>query len=273
MVMSDDMEDHIGRVADGEDGPAKPVVGAQTLERGLDLLERAVHDPMTIQDLIRQSGMNRGIVYRLVSALTARGYLTQDGAGRLRGGSTLLQLGHSTAAYTDIVTVAGPYLDALALQTGLSAFLARREGDYSLHLLRSAGAERIAVTTQPGTRRLLPETGLGKALMSDDPPAAWARLLRLVDKRYRQTDWQMQVQRVHETGVLFQIGSPPDFINSVCAPVRNATGDIIGAINVAAAAQYLGEARMVQLQPAVAEAAHAISVKMGGQHLGPPTDD
>jgi DNA-binding IclR family transcriptional regulator len=57
------------------------------------------------------------------------------------------------------------------------------------------------------------------------------------------------------------------------APVRNATGDIIGAINVAAAAQYLGEARMVQLQPAVAEAAHAISVKMGGQHLGPPTDD
>ena len=268
--MIDDAQVQGDQRTDGDDSGAKSVTGAQTLERGLDLLERAVHDPMSIQDLIRQSGVNRGIVYRLVSALTARGYLTQDGSGRLRGGSTLLQLGHSTAAYTNIVTVAGPHLDALALETGLSAFLAKREGDYSLHLLRSAGVERIAVTTQPGTRRLLPETGLGKALLCDEDAATWTRLLRLVDSRYRQSDWQPQVQRLRDTGVLFQIGSPPDFINSVCAVVRNATGDIVGAINVAAAAQYLGEARMTELQPIVADAARAISVAMGAQQLVVP---
>ena len=248
---------------DGDESSVKSVAGAQTLERGLDLLECAARDPMTLQDLIRRTGMNRGVVYRLVSTLTARGYLVHDGDGQLRGGRTLLQLGLSTAGYTDMVTVAGPHLDALALETGLSAFLARREGNFSLHLLRSAGVERIAVTTQPGTRRLLPETGLGRALLCDESPATWLRLLQLVDDRYHHADWEVQNKQHRDTGVLFQFGSPPDFINSVCAVVRNATGVVIGAVNVAAAAQYLGEARMIEVQPFVAETARAISFAMG----------
>lgn len=250
-------------VVDVEDGVAKAVLGAQTLERGLDLLERVTHDPMPILELIKQSGMNRGVVYRLVAALTARNYLTLASDGRLRGGSKLLQLGHSTAAYTDIVTIAKPHLDALALQTGLSAFLARREDNYSVHLLRSAGAERIAVTTQPGTRRLLPETGLGKTLMSDDAPAAVAKLVKMVEPRYRQPELPDQLARVRETGVLLQTGSAPDLINSVCAPIRNATRQIVGAINVAAAAQYLGDDAMQRIQPLVADTARSISVELG----------
>ena len=48
------------------------------------------------------------------------------------------------------------------------AFLGRRDGDDSVHLLRAHGNERVSVTTQPGSRRLLPETGMGKALLIDD---------------------------------------------------------------------------------------------------------
>ncbi len=247
-----------------EDGAAKAVLGAQTLERGLDLLERVTHDPMPVLELIKQSGMNRGVVYRLVAALTARNYLTLASDGRLRGGSKLLQLGHSTAAYSDIATIAKPHLDALALQTGLSAFLARREENYSVHLLRSAGGERLAVTTQPGTRRLLPETGLGKTLMSDDVPAAVAKLVKMVEPRYRQPELDEQLAHVRETGVLLQIGLAPDLINSVCAPIRGATGRIVGAINVAAAAQYLGDDAMRTIHPLVAATARAISVELGG---------
>ncbi|RZM10079.1 MAG: IclR family transcriptional regulator, partial [Sphingomonas sp.] len=159
-----------GGSAEHADVAVARIVGAQTLERGLDLLERAAREPMSMLDLIRQSGINKGVVYRLVSVLTARNYLAMTGDGRLRGGATLLQLGHVTSAFTDIVAVAQPHLEALAQRTGLSAFLARRDGDHSIHLSRVAGSERIAVTSQPGTRRLLPETGLGKTLMSDDDP-------------------------------------------------------------------------------------------------------
>ncbi|TXC69661.1 IclR family transcriptional regulator [Sphingomonas ginsenosidivorax] len=239
------------------------IVGAQTLERGLDLLERAARDPMSILDLIRQSGINRGVVYRLVSVLTARNYLSMTSDGRLCGGSTLLQLGQAASASTDIVTVTQPHLEALAQRTGLSAFLARRDGDHSVHLSRVAGTERIAVTSQPGTRRLLPETGLGKTLMSDDDRANCERLCDRVDERYRQADLYDQLATVRTKGVLNQIGPAPDFINSVCAPIRDAAGRIVGAINIAAPAHYLDAETMALYTPLVTETARAVSRALG----------
>lgn len=239
------------------------IVGAQTLERGLDLLERAARDPMSILDLIRQTGMNRGVVYRLVSVLTARNYLSMTSDGRLCGGATLLQLGHATSASTDIVTVTQPHLEALAQRTGLSAFLARRDGDYSVHLSRVAGTERIAVTSQPGTRRLLPETGLGKTLMSDDDRANCERLCARVDERYRPADLFDQLSGVRATGVLNQTGPSPDCINSVCAPIRDAAGRIVGAINIAAPAHYLDAETMALYNPLLAQTGRSVSHDLG----------
>jgi DNA-binding IclR family transcriptional regulator len=252
-----------GGSAEHADVAVARIVGAQTLERGLDLLERAAREPMSMLDLIRQSGINKGVVYRLVSVLTARNYLAMTGDGRLRGGATLLQLGHVTSAFTDIVAVAQPHLEALAQRTGLSAFLARRDGDHSIHLSRVAGSERIAVTSQPGTRRLLPETGLGKTLMSDDDPAACARLCERVEARYRGALFE-QLAAVRATGVLNQIGPAPDLINSVCAPVRDAAGRIIGAINIAAPAHYLDAEAMVAFNPLIAETGRSVSRELGG---------
>lgn len=258
-----DVDDRIRDPAEQSDEAVARIVGAQTLERGLDLLERAARDPMSILDLIRQSGINKGVVYRLVSVLTTRNYLTMSGDGRLRGGATLLQLGHATSAYTDIVTVAQPHLDALAQRTGLSAFLARRDGDHSVHLARAAGTERVAVTSQPGTRRLLPETGLGKTLMSDDDRASCLRLCARVDARHSQDDLFDRLAVVRATGVLNQIGPAPDFINSVCAPVRDAAGRIVGAINIAAPAHYLDAETMATFNPLIAETGRSVSRELG----------
>lgn len=247
----------------GGDAATKTIAGAQTLERGLELLELAVQEPMRMTELMRSSGMTRSVVYRLVAALTARGFLVVSGDGRVRGGSKLLQLGHLTAVYNDIVPIATPHLDELAMRTGLSAFLGRRDGDFSVHLLRSAGTERIAVTTQPGTRRLLPETGLGKALLLEDDMASWTRLFALADGRFKHTDWQQQMQESKAAGAVLQRGPAPDLINSVAAPVRDASGRVIAAINVAAAAQYLDLDRMKALMPLVLETARTISQEMG----------
>jgi DNA-binding IclR family transcriptional regulator len=256
---------HAGtRDEDNATGERRTVLGAQTLERGLELLELIANEPMTIQEAIRRTGMNRGVVYRLVAALTGTGFLASTSGGRLQGGSKLLQLGQATSASIDIVASASEHLAVLAARTGLSGFLARRDGDYSVHLLRSEGSERIAVTTQPGTRRLLPETGLGKTLLLDDHPDVWDQLFALAAPNVRSADWQAVMRQAQHAGVLLQRGPAPDHINSVCAPVRNASGRIVAAINVAAAAQYLGKDRMTELAPAVAETARAISVDLGG---------
>lgn len=237
--------------------------GTQTLERGLELLELAVHEPLTLAELTQRSGLPRGVAYRLVTALAGREFLAQSSNGRFRGGPSLLRLSHRAGEQTDIAAIARPHLDALSERTGLSAFLGRRDGDYSVHLLRAQGSERVAVTTQPGTRRLLPETGMGKALMLDDTPADWQRMQALVAQPHRPESLLAALSQAAANGVVLQRGPPPDSICSVAAPVRDATGGIVAAINVAAAAPYLGDARMAELAPWVKETAAALGRVLG----------
>jgi DNA-binding IclR family transcriptional regulator len=64
---------------------------------------------------------------------------------------------------------------------------------------------------------------------------------------------------------VIQRGPAPDLINAVAAPVRDARGSIVAAVNLAAAAQYLDQERMRALASVVIETAHAISANLGAQ--------
>jgi len=248
---------------DAEDQGRNAKAGTQTLDRGLDLLELAVEDPATVIQLAERSGLSRAIAYRLVGSLTARGFLAMTPTGQVRGGRQLLRLRHLVQDQTDLVALARPQLEWLAQETGMSAFMGRREGDESVHMLRVPGRERVAVTTQPGTRRLLPETGLGKALLLDDDAASWSRLFARAAAAHRAGDWLTDMQDAATRGVVLQRGPAPDHIHSVAAPVRDAAGRIAAAINVAAAAPYLDADRMQALVPLLRTAAEQIGQALG----------
>lgn len=237
--------------------------GTQTLDRGLDLLEMAVQDPSTVIQLATRSGLSRAIAYRLVGSLASRGYLAMGPNNQVRGGRQLLRLRHLVQDQTDLVALARPQLEWLAQETGMSAFMGRREGDESVHMLRVAGRERVAVTTQPGTRRRLGETGLGKALLLGDSEASWRRLFAMVAEPHRREGWLAEMKAAADRGVVLQCGPAPDHIHSVAAPVRDAAGGIVAAINVAAAAPYLDADRMQELVPLLRTAAGGIAAALG----------
>lgn len=242
--------------------------GTQTLDRGLDLLEMAVNESATVIQLAERSGLSRAIAYRLVGSLAARGFLAMGANGQVRGGRQLLRLRNLVQDQTDLVALARPQLEWLAQETGMSAFMGRREGDESVHMLRVPGRERVAVTTQPGTRRRLAETGLGKALLLDDGERSWQRLFGLADPAHRRSDAVADMQAAVTRGVILQCGPAPDHIHSVAAPVRDAAGRIVAAINVAAAAPYLDADRMQQLVPLLRTAAAEIGAALGRDAAG-----
>ncbi len=237
--------------------------GTQTLDRGLDLLELAVQEPATVIQLATRSGLSRAIAYRLVGSLASRGFLAIGPNNQVRGGRQLLRLRHLVQDQTDLVALARPQLEWLAQETGMSAFMGRREGDVSVHMLRVPGRERVAVTTQPGTRRRLGETGLGKALLLDDSETSWRRLFEQADAAHRRGDWLAEMKASATRGVVLQCGPAPDHIHSVAAPVRDAAGTIVAAINVAAAAPYLDAAKMQELVPLLRTAAAEIGTALG----------
>jgi DNA-binding IclR family transcriptional regulator len=246
-----------------EDQGRSVKAGTQTLDRGLDLLELAVQDSATVIQLAERSGLSRAIAYRLVGSLATRGFLAMGPNNQVRGGRQLLRLRHLVQDQTDLVALARPQLEWLAQETGMSAFMGRREGDESVHMLRVPGRERVAVTTQPGTRRRLGETGLGKALLLGDNEASWRRLFDKVADPHRRPDWLAEMAASVARGVVLQCGPAPDHIHSVAAPVLDAAGNIVAAINVAAAAPYLDAGRMQQLVPLLRTAAAEIGVALG----------
>jgi DNA-binding IclR family transcriptional regulator len=64
-------------------------------------------------------------------------------------------------------------------------------------------------------------------------------------------------------GVAFDLEENEDRIRCVAAPIRGAAGQIVGAISVSGAAQYMDDARMNTLVDDVREGANAIGRDLG----------
>lgn len=246
-----------------QEGRGHPA-GTQTLVRGLDLLERVVRRPLRVMELADEAGLSRSTTTRLVNGLVDRGFITVASRGELRAGPKLIQLGFAAEGRNDLLATATPHLAQLSNDTGLCSFLGRRDGDFSVHLFRNPGRQRVIVATPVGTRRWLAETSLGKALLLDDDMKNWKRLFDAADPASRRVDWLAEMRGHADAGAVTHFGPPPDSIRAVAAPVRDAGRRIVGAISVATVAQYVDALDMPRIAEQVRACAARIGAELGG---------
>ena len=132
-------------------------------------------------------------------------------------------------------------------------FVGKREGDFSRHLDRVTGTQRLRVATAPGDRRPIAETGLGKALLLDEDEATWERLYLLAkdgQASREQIDAFLAEMHAHKArGEVLHDSELGDGVRSIATPVRDAKGQICVAISIASAAHYLTD----ELRPTLAE--------------------
>jgi len=236
--------------------------GAQTLERGLDLIERVVEEQMTIRDLAKQSGLGLPTTRRLAATLVQTGFLSQD-HGILRVGPKLIQLGIRGQGQLSFLEAARAPLKALSEVTGAPSFLGERDGDYSVHLYRAEGSQRVTVRTPVGTRRKLAETSLGKALLLDDYQSDWQRHFESVEPQFRPSGWLDAMRVAKARGVVIHDAPGADGIRAIAAPIRDAAGEIVAGISIVSTRQYLDDAELDRVAPRVQETARAISGALG----------
>lgn len=223
--------------------------GARTLHRGLDILENALVQPRRLGELARDAGLPVNTARRLVKSLVARKFLRAGEQGEFVAGAQIFKLASHAANNADLLKIAYPHLKELAKTTGHCAFLGRRDGDYSVHLLRCPGRNRVLISTPPGTRRRLDETSIGKALRCDDTREQAVRPSHEADSSSQD--------------YVLNVGPPPDNIRSIGAPVRDASGAIVAAISIATTSLYLSEDDMPDVALLVREAARKISRTLG----------
>jgi DNA-binding IclR family transcriptional regulator len=160
---------------------AVPVQGAQVVSRVAALLRVVGRDPggSPLGSLVRESGLTRPTVHRLLTSLAAEGLLDQEpGTGNWVLGPEILLMGSVASARFPLEDIARPSLRRLAEETGESAFFSIRRGAETVCLLREEGSFPVrSFVLHEGVRFPLGVASAGTAIMAFLPTEEQEELL------------------------------------------------------------------------------------------------
>ncbi|SLN63493.1 IclR family transcriptional regulator [Oceanibacterium hippocampi] len=219
------------------------------LERGLRLLECFSRDrrEMTLADLGRELALPRSTVFRLAVTLERMGYLQRVVGGKSYAlGSRILTLGFEYLASMDLVEVARPHLTALRDATGAAAHMAIREGREIVYIARVASQAQLASNVHVGTRFQAHATSMGRVLLGalNDSDIvnlyAGVALERFTEFTPGTVPELLDiVEQDRNRGYVVSRFAFERGVASVAAPVRDASGRIVAAINISSPGSYI----------------------------------
>ena len=159
-----------------------PVQGAQVVSRIAGLLRIVGRHPegSSLVELVRESGLTRPTVHRLLASLAAEGLLDHDPrTGNWVLGPEILLMGSVASARFPLEDIARPSLRRLAEETGESAFFSIRRGAETVCLLREEGSFPVrSFVLHEGVRFPLGVASAGTAILAFLPETSRNRSSR-----------------------------------------------------------------------------------------------
>lgn len=212
------------------------------LQRGLAILQLfdSERRPLGLSEIARRIGVPRSSTFRLLYTLEALDFVERspDSKG-YRLSSRVLSLGFAYLSSVELVEIAREPLDRLRSSTGLSAHLAVREGREIVHLLRMPSLQPFTTNVQVGMRRPAHATPMGRVLLTEVSDADLAKLypekkLQKVTAATPETlkELRERITADRARGYVISYGTYTPNGCSVAAPIRDAKGDIVAAINI-----------------------------------------
>jgi DNA-binding IclR family transcriptional regulator len=149
-----------------------PAETSQTLDRGLRVLGVLAEAPggLTVTELADRLGVNRTVIYRLVTTLEQHGLVRKDARSRMHVGLGVLHL--ASAVQPVLRDLAVPVLRRLAEDVGCTAHLTVAEGEEALALaVVEPSWTDFHVSYRVGSRHPLGQGAAGKAILLGRDPA------------------------------------------------------------------------------------------------------
>ncbi len=271
-MLSDAHQDTTGRAKSAR--PGRPRLGdagegAQTLMRGLDVLEAIAQGATDLTALAAHLSATRTTTHRLASALVARRYLDFTPGHGYSLGSKLLELGFQARRDMPLHQAARAHLSALAERTLDTVQLGILDEGVVLYIDKVPGKRCFEIRSNAGDRFPVWCTGLGKALVLDMTEAQWLGFLATgrpaaaAGPELQRGDWLAQMRAYARSGIAFDLGESEPELRCVAAPIREAGGAICAAVSVSSISQYMTPKRMKALSGEVRDTAQAISRALG----------
>ena len=166
---------------------SSPVQGAQVVSRIAALLRIVSRTPRgaSLTELVRDSGLTRPTVHRLLASLAAEGLVENDPASKCwLLGPEIQVLGAVAAARFPLDDIVQPCLCRLADETGESAFFSVRRGNDTVCLMREEGSFPVrSFVLFEGVRFPLGVASAGTAIMAFLPEEERERIFAEGDER------------------------------------------------------------------------------------------
>src|SRR3569833_1059923 len=218
-----------------------------SLERGLSILSAfsGNRPVLGIADLARAVGLNKSTTHRYVATLVKLEYVHQDPETRMYHlGPRVVDLGFAAIDSMELTRVAAPSLQALADETGYTASMALCDGPDVVYVDRRRSSRRTPLTIDlnlhVGSRLPAYCTAMGKVMLAYKDATTLREILDRTDMARRgphtltnREQLMAALAKVRQNGVAVNNEELAPGLRSFAAPVRDRTGDVVAAINIA----------------------------------------
>jgi IclR family pca regulon transcriptional regulator len=212
----------------------------QSLERGLAVIRAfdADHPSLTLSEVATSTGLSRAAARRFLRTLVQLGYMRSNGS-KFALRPKILELGYAYLSSLTLPEVAMPHLEQLVEQVHESSSVCELDGHDVIYIARVSTKRIMTVAISVGTRFPAYATSMGRVLLTAQPDE-WleeylgsaglrgltghtitsAPALRRELRKIRAQGWALVDQELEEG------------LRSIAAPIRDADGQVIAAVNI-----------------------------------------
>lgn len=213
--------------------------GVQSVERALSILRALSAGPAGVTELAERVDLAKSTVSRMLSTLEDVGAVAQmESGGRYRLGPLMAEIAGSMAPTKSLVESAHPLLAELSRATGEAVGLSVREDGQVRYILQTAQTGEVQVRDWTGFASPLHVGAAGVILLANAPESVIAAYLagELVAFTSRTVvdpaALRLRIEACRVIGWEWVFGEFSEELNSVAAPVRDHTDQVIAAIHV-----------------------------------------
>lgn len=247
-------------------------MSVKSAERVLHIFELLMRhsNGLTVKEIAENLSFPQSSTFNLVQTLHSEGYLRQDSLKKYRLGPKLIPIGVSAMESFDLYTEGMPYLSQLMDSVQETVFMAVLSDDQLVYVAKVDSNRSIHTSAQPGSRKPLYCTGLGKSFLTFLPADESAELLNRIKMESitpntitDRIQLEEQLSEFREKGYCIDDEENEEGLMCLAAPVFGSARSIQAAISVAGPKQ-----RIIPRKDSIAEnlknTARLISESIGG---------
>jgi len=212
----------------------------QSLERGLSVIRAfdADHSKLSLSEVAATTGLSRAAARRFLHTLVRLGYMRVNG-GRFSLRPKILELGYAYLSSLTLPEVAMPHLEELVAQVHESSSVSELDGEDVVYIARVPTKRIMTVTISVGTRFPAYATSMGRVLLAAQPDEWLDDYLSSVSLRgltghtiTSPAGLRQELRKIRGRGWALVDQELEEGLRSIAAPIRDADGKVIAAINV-----------------------------------------